>query len=94
MGKGFKGNCHSCGVKGHSKGECPKGKGKGVNSMEEEQEGMNLGGGDEEPKAGEAPAMAIQVQEMQAGPEDTEYQGWGNARYFPQGFGNTMDSMH
>ena len=56
LGKGFKGNCDSCGVRGHTKMNCPvypRGKGKGGMNVVEEEEGMNLGGGEDkaEPEA-------------------------------------------
>ena len=54
MGKGFKGTCNSCGIVGHTWDQCPKfpyGKGKGtkggMNAMDNGEEQMNLGGGEE-----------------------------------------------
>ena len=56
LGKGFKGNCNSCGSLGHTWDQCPKfpygkGKGKGgMNSVDNGNEQMHLGGGDEGPE--------------------------------------------
>jgi hypothetical protein len=83
LGKGFKGNCHGCGTKGHTKAECPKGtpkgKGKGMNSVEGggDKGGLNLGGGDEvEPEA--APSTASSQKAA-----DYIQPQYGNAMYFP-----------
>ena len=43
-GKGFQGNCYGCGIKGHTKANCPKAGGKGKGKSKGEQTTYGKGG--------------------------------------------------
>jgi len=44
LGKGFTGKCFTCGNIGHPARLCPKGQGKGLNSLDDEEQQGQLGG--------------------------------------------------
>ena len=96
LGKGFKGNCDTCGIIGHTKHECPKGQGKGdgihnIDATEENSTGgINLGGSPSDDTQGPAQATKRDVDHVQ----DDNYQGfqhWGCPEYF--GYDNSWDGI-
>ena len=104
LGKGSQGHCHNCGIIGHTANQCPfgpKGKGKGVNALgEEETAGIDLGGN----RGGENNEQENDGgnrEQQPPGPPEMNYndaapEGWQNGhQYFnPEFFGHGYENMY